>query len=156
MRGRTNRDRRILKTNLTSAALSYYGTSEIAGDTHNPLIVKWNNAIMPWVKNDEVPWCSSFMNIIAEQAGLETTGKPNALSWLDVGVDVSAAAADPSDTIVVFDWRNGGRGHVGVYVRHDDNYVWVLGGNQGNKVKISMYRRHGADRVVYFRRLRPE
>jgi hypothetical protein len=43
----------------------------------------------------------------------------------------------------------GWQGHVGFYVKNDGAYVWVLGGNQSDEVKISRYL--GMDLLSYRR-----
>lgn len=43
--------------------------------------------------------------------------------------------------------RNGG-GHVGFYVRETDRYVYILGGNQGNKVSVAAYDK---GRIIAYR-----
>lgn len=43
--------------------------------------------------------------------------------------------------------RTGG-GHVGFYVRETDKYVYILGGNQGNKVSIAGYDK---GRIIAYR-----
>ena len=43
--------------------------------------------------------------------------------------------------------RTGG-GHVGFYVRETDRYVYILGGNQSNKVSIAGYDK---GRIIAYR-----
>jgi hypothetical protein len=55
--------------------------------------------------------------------------------------------------IVVF-WRESiksWKGHVGFYIREKDGWIYTLGGNQANQVKISAYPK---SRVLSYRRLR--
>ena len=73
----------------------------------------------------------------------------NARSWLKVGQRVSK----PKLGDVVIFWRdnpNSWKGHVAFFVRETKNWVYVLGGNQNNQVKISAYPKH---RLLQYRSL---
>lgn len=143
---------KIYKTPL-EFALSFYGEKEYPGKkNNNPLIVAWTKELITWVRDDETPWCSTFMNYVCSRTGFEFTGKANARSWLEKGQEIKIETAQPGFDIVVF-WResrNSWKGHVGLYIRHNDDYVWVLGGNQRNEVNISAYPRN---RVLSVKRL---
>lgn len=123
---------------LLKIALSQYGIKEIPGIENNPEIMKYFKVgNHTWVQGDELSWCSAYVNYCAKKRGFEYTGKLNARSWLNVGMKCEFNVAD----IVVL-WRvskDDWRGHVGVPVNEDENYIWVLGGNQSNMVKISAY-----------------
>lgn len=131
-------------------ALTQVGIKEIVGRKHNPEVLKYFKEIgHSWVKDDETAWCSAFANWICKKAGLPYTGKLNARSWLKVGQRVSK----PKLGDVVIFWRdnpNSWKGHVAFFVRETKNWVYVLGGNQNNQVKISAYPKH---RLLQYRRL---
>lgn len=137
--------------NLLTRALSQYGVKEIKGEKHNPQIVKYFQEIgHEWVKDDETAWCSAFINWVAKVEGYEFSGKLNARSWLNVG----ASTENPNVGDIVVFWRvarNDWRGHVGIYIREDDGYIYTLGGNQSNEVKISPYPKY---RLLGYRKLR--
>jgi len=128
-----------MASRLLNIALSQYGLKEVPGTGNNPEIMKYFKAIgQDWVQGDETAWCSAFINWCAKKRGFEYTSKLNARSWLDVGAKVSSI--NVADIVVL--WRvspNDWRGHVGIPIREDENYIWVLGGNQSNMVKISAY-----------------
>ena len=87
---------------LLKIAFGELGTEEIAGNENNPEVLKY--ASEPGIKgitNDEIPWCSTFVNRVAWKAGLQISGKANARSWLNVGTKVTSP--EPGD-VVVF-WR---------------------------------------------------
>jgi uncharacterized protein (TIGR02594 family) len=70
-----------------------------------------------------------------------------AKSWLGVGRPVD----QPHLGDVVVLWREhpkSWKGHVGLFIRQTPNWVYLLGGNQGNRVSIQAYRRH---RVLGYR-----
>lgn len=123
---------------LADIALSQYGLREVPGVKNNPEIMKYFHCInQDWVQGDETAWCSAFVNWCAIQRGFEYSGKLTARSWLNLGMKCGFNVAD----IVVL-WRvspDSWKGHVGVPIREDDNYIWVLGGNQSNMVRISAY-----------------
>lgn len=138
--------------NLLLTALRFIGIKEIYGGNHNPTILNMFHAIgHKWVKTDETAWCSAFVNYMAKISGYEYTGKLNARSWLEIGVETTQPRMGD---IVVF-WRENRqswKGHVGIYVREDAEFIYCLGGNQSNEVNISKYLK---SRVLGFRRLKP-
>ncbi len=133
-------------------ALLQYGVKEIIGVKHNPTIVKYSHDIgYKGVVDDETAWCSIFINWCAMKVGLERSGKLNARSWLDVGEEIKTP--QPGD-IVIF-WRgdpSSWKGHVAIFINYseDKKFIYCLGGNQQNQVKVSAY---AADRLLSFRRL---
>ncbi len=135
--------------NLIEEALNQFGHKEIAGDKHNPEIVKFFTEIGFDIQNDETAWCSAFVNWIAMKAGLERTKQLNAKSWLDVGDEVKNPLVGD---IAIFHrgdpkaWT----GHVGIYINKIGSNIYVLSGNQGNQVSIAPYKE---TRLIGYRRL---
>ncbi|GAG88566.1 unnamed protein product [marine sediment metagenome] len=131
-------------------ALSQYGVTEIVGGEHNPTILKYFKDIgHSWVKDDEMAWCSAFVNWCCFHAGKNYTGELNARSWLKVG----HRAVEPQVGDIVVFWRekeSGWKGHVGFYINETEDYINVLGGNQSNQVKIAAYPKH---RLLQYRRV---
>jgi len=104
-----------------------------------------------WVKTDDTAWCAAFVNWVLKEAHVDGTGKLNARSFLDLGKDISLRKADEGD-LVVF-WRQSkesAKGHVGFFIGEDGKDIYVLGGNQGNKVCIAKYP---IDRLLSVRKL---
>jgi len=122
-------------------ATTYLGLKEYPGARNNETIVGFAAAVgHSWVKDDETPWCASFVGAVLAQVGLPHTGQLNARSYLTWGEEVSIADAEVGD-ILVF-WRgspHAATGHVGFYAGKDERGILVLGGNQGNAVSISPY-----------------
>lgn len=137
---------------LLKVALKEQGVTEIVGEKHTPRILEYFAYTgHKWVKDDETAWCSAFANFCAKMAGLAYSGKLDARSWLKVGEAVEVGRQLPGD-IVVF-WRgspDGWKGHVAIYQYEDNDYYYVLGGNQGNMVKVSGYAKK---RLLGFRML---
>jgi len=133
-------------------AMEFYGLREIAGDEDNPTIVNWFRDIgHSWVKDDETAWCSCFINWLAWKLNLERSGKLTARSWLEHGTEVT----EPQLGDVVILWRgdpDSWKGHVGLWAGEDDDYVYMLGGNQSNQVNIQPKAKN---RVLGYRRLHP-
>ena len=135
---------------MINRALSQYGVAEIAGDVDNRKIVNYFKDIgHSWVKDDETAWCSAFVNWVALKEGYERSGKLNARSWLSVGQSVEVP--EIGDIVVL--WRSSKSswmGHVGFFINQNDDYIYILGGNQNNQVNISKYPK---ERLLEFRRL---
>lgn len=133
-------------------AFNELGTEELVGTNDNPEVLKY--AIDTGIKgitNDEIPWCSTFVNWVAWKTGLQYTKKANARSWLNIGKKVSSP--EPGD-VVIF-WRESPqswKGHVGIFLGFsaDKKRVYCLGGNQGNRVSVSAYR---INTVISYQRL---
>lgn len=133
---------------LFNKGLSYYGLEEITGSDHNPQILEFFKEIgHSWVRSDETAWCSAYINYIAKCEGYERSGLLTARSWLRVGMEIK----EPVIGCIVVLWRvspESWKGHVGLYIKHDDRYVYMLGGNQDNSVCI---KRYPIERVLSYR-----
>ena len=134
-------------------ASSYLGIKEVSGAESNPQIAKWIKSINPDLATDSTAWCSAFTHAVAEEAGFKGSGKLNAKSWLKVGDEVPASQAQQGDVVVFWrDNKSSWKGHVGFFHGYDKKgNIRVLGGNQGNQVKISTYP---SNRLLGFRRLK--
>lgn len=122
-----------------AAASEEIGLTEIPGAVDEPRIVEmFAKAGHSYVKDDETAWCAAAMGAWLEEAGLPSTRKLNARSYLDWGQPVN----DPEPGDVVVFWRgsrDGWQGHVAFYVDESDDAVKVLGGNQRNQVNVMPY-----------------
>jgi len=131
-------------------AFTYLGLKEIPGAKHNPQILEFFKAIgHKWVQDDETAWCAAFANYCCKETVGKHTGKLNARSFLTFGEEVQ----NPEIGDIVVFWRgspDSWKGHVAFYVHSDDDYIYVLGGNQGNAVRVSMYAK---DRLLSYRRV---
>jgi len=120
-------------------ALSQYGEREILGQYDNPEIMKYYHQIgFKDIKHDETAWCAAFVSWCMMKSGINTIKTLVARDWLSQGRKITV----PKIGDLVIFWRGepkGWSGHVGFYVRETENYIYVLGGNQGNKVQISAY-----------------
>jgi uncharacterized protein (TIGR02594 family) len=137
--------------NHIELAFTQYGVKEIVGEIDNPEIIKYFDILgFDGSKlKDETAWCSAFANWVCLSSGLDCSGKLNARSWVDVGL----ATSEPKLGDIVIFWRESReswKGHVAFYVNDDDKYIYVLGGNQGNQVKVGAYPK---ERLLMYRRV---
>jgi uncharacterized protein (TIGR02594 family) len=128
-------------------ARKYLGTREIPGRASNPLIVRWWKAIRQAISDDGTAWCAAFVGGVLEEVGIRSTRAANARSYLNHGSVLTKPAVG---AIVVFArGGNGWSGHVGFVVgRNRAGHLMVLGGNQGDSVRISAFN---VDRVLGYR-----
>jgi uncharacterized protein (TIGR02594 family) len=131
-------------------AKQYIGIKEVPGLLKNsPIIMAMLTLDNDWPKNDEVPWCSAFVNWIAWNAGCRRTKSLLARSWLGLANNIQIDGARQGWDVVVIargDYKPGPQnvtapGHVGFYVFHDDAHVWMLAGNQGNQISVKPFPR---------------
>jgi len=119
-------------------AFAEYGVKEIPGKENNPEVMKYSRETgLTWVKDDETAWCSLFANWVCMKAGLPRSGKANARSWLDVGKPVTEPQM--GDIVVFKRGTSEWQGHVGFFMSKRKALIYVLGGNQGDAVKVAGY-----------------
>lgn len=120
-------------------ALQEYGTKEIEGIKNNPRVVEYfAKCGNSWVHDDETSWCAAFVGYCLETAGIKSTKKLNARSYLTWGTKTTT----PKLGDVAVMWRitpTSPYGHVGFYITERDEMVYLLAGNQNNEVNIVAY-----------------
>jgi uncharacterized protein (TIGR02594 family) len=144
-------------------AQRFIGIKEMGGNMNNPQIMAMLQLDNGWPKNDEVPWCSAFVNYICWLLRLPRSKSLAARSWLGVGQKVRT----PIDAVAGFDIvvlsRGGGEqpgpevldapGHVGFFAGYsgsNSRIIDVLGGNQNDSVNVSKF---DTSRILDIRRL---
>lgn len=124
------------------------GIKEILGRTaHNKRIIWYHAFTLLKATEDEVPWCSSFMNAAAASTGFPYTKSAAAKSWLKYGEEGDGSVGD----IAVFTRGETG-GHVAFInspYKKGDKFVEVLGGNQGDTISVAKYK---AENLLAIRR----
>lgn len=120
------------------------GVRERKGRRHSPRILEYHATTTLEAERDETPWCSSFVNWVMEEAGYEGTSSALAVSWLKWG-----AAAEPAFGAITIirrrirglDAATGSRtgNHVGFFMRSNQRFIRLLGGNQRDGVRFSNY-----------------
>jgi uncharacterized protein (TIGR02594 family) len=141
-----------LSHSLITKALEFYGLREIAGDEHNPTVLKFfKETGHKNIQSDEVSWCSVFISYCVKSLEGKYPTSATARSWLSYGKKVTQPK--PGD-IVIF-WReskNSWKGHVGIFLgfSSDKTEVITLGGNQDDAVQIINYPKN---QVLGYRRV---
>jgi len=119
-------------------AFKELGVEEIPGLESNPKIDKYL-AVTGMSPDDSIPWCAAYLSWVLEQTGIESTRKANARSYLSWGKEI----VEPRLGCIVVLWRvslNSESGHVGFFCGFsDDSRIFLLGGNQSDKVGIASY-----------------
>lgn len=127
------------KIELVVKGIKEIGTRKIEGEKSNPKVLNYFRSIVGLnVDNDEIAWCSAFLNYICKEVGLPTSDSLMARSWLKIGQAIN----NPEMGDIVIFWRDkidGPLGHVGIYLASTDKDIFVLGGNQSNEVNVSRF-----------------
>ena len=121
-------------------ARGYIGTTEGPGPENNPVIMTMYASVgHDWVEHDSVAWCAAFVGHCLERAGMRSTRKLTARSYLDWGIPVNIADAQPGDIGVIPRGTSSWQGHVFFIDRIEGPWVWGLGGNQSDAVNVKRY-----------------
>ena len=121
-------------------ARSYIGTTEGPGPADNPIIMEMYASVgHDWVEHDSVAWCAAFVGHCLERAGIRSTRKLTARSYLDWGVPVEVADAQRGDIGVIPRGSSSWQGHVFFIDRIEGQWLWGLGGNQDDAVNVKRY-----------------
>lgn len=118
-------------------AFQEMNVKEIKGKNHNPRILQYHNSTSLKASTDEVPWCSSFVNYILKQCGVDGTNSAWARSFESWGK--SPKKPIPGCVTVLKRGEDETKGHVGFYLYETKKYIYLLGGNQGDEVNITPY-----------------
>lgn len=121
-------------------ARGYIGTTEGPGPANNPVVMEMYASVgHDWVEHDSVAWCAAFVGHCLETAGIRSTRKLTARSYLDWGVPVEIPDAQPGDIGVIPRGASSWQGHVFFIERIEGAWVWGLGGNQSDAVNVKRY-----------------
>jgi uncharacterized protein (TIGR02594 family) len=121
-------------------ARGYIGTTEGPGPLDNPVIMEMYATVgQSHVEHDDVAWCAAFVGHCLEKAGIPSTRKLNARSYLDWGVPVEPGDARQGDIGIIPRGTSGWQGHVFFIDRIEGAWVWGLGGNQDDAVNVKRY-----------------
>jgi len=125
-----------LRSNATSymdVAMGYYGLNET--DNSNAI---YNLFQRPLGLNNTDPWCSAYANRVFSDVGIQGTGYGMARSWLNWGTP-GGNTAQYGQLAIFSRGTNPMHGHVGFVIGSQGNNLLILGGNQSNSVRISLY-----------------
>ncbi|MEQ6123172.1 TIGR02594 family protein [Pseudotenacibaculum sp. MALMAid0570] len=129
-------------------ALTQYGVNEKHDKEIHPQIVKYLEAI-GCAKNDlkrNTSWSSAFVNWVVKNAGYEYSGKLDVRSWLSVGESIGSPSF--GDIVVLSENE---QDHVGIFIKETKRYIYLIGGDQRNKVCIKAYAKSC---ILDFRKLK--
>jgi len=121
-------------------ARGYIGLTEGPGPTDNPIIMEMYASVgHDWVEHDSVAWCAAFVGYCLERAGIRSTRKLTARSYLDWGVPIDVVNTQQGDIGVIPRGNSSWQGHVFFIDRIEGKWVWGLGGNQDDAVNVKRY-----------------
>ena len=114
------------------------GVRTFAPGQCNPRIVEYHELTNIRGYDDKASWCSSFINWSLARVGIAGTGSALARSWLEWGQPLD----EPRPGCIAVLSRedpNGWKGHVGFFLRTDQESIHLLGGNQLEEVREHFY-----------------
>ncbi len=128
----------MTKFQLLQKALEYYGERETHGGLTNKKILYFLNNTSGLEIKENTPWCAAFVGSLLKDNGFKSSKSLTARAYAKVG----KATRTPKLGDIAVLWRGnpeGWQGHVGFFIREVDNVIYILGGNQNNKVCIKAY-----------------
>lgn len=125
---------------LFEHAQRYIGIREVPGEKDHPLIRWWHSLCTIGETEDEVPWCSSFINGMCWDLRRARSKSAAARSWLGIGIAVPlvrdpterlAPQYDPQigDIVILSRATNPRNGHVGIFGGWQGDKVMLVSGN---------------------------
>lgn len=127
-------------TTAYELARAEVGTVEWAKGDNPKVVAYFKDSGNPGVKDDETAWCAAFVGAMLRRAGVKSTGKLNARSYLDWGTPVDRKDAQPGDVVIFKRGNSSWQGHVAFFVKDRGALIDVLGGNQSNAVNVKGYQ----------------
>lgn len=121
-----------------AAAWAEFGVREKPGAANADAVLGYfAEAGHPKIRDDATPWCAAFTGAMLKRAGLQPSGSLMARSYLKWG---SAIATPRLGAIAVLTrGTSASAGHVGFYLGHAANRVFLLGGNQSDAVTVEAF-----------------
>jgi uncharacterized protein (TIGR02594 family) len=116
-----------------------HGVREEAGELHNARILEYfrSTSLSP-TDGDETSWCAAGINHVLRMACILGTNAANARSFVEWGEHCSPWRRGAITVL----WREdpkSWKGHVGILTGWDAQFVYLLGGNQGNTWSVRPY-----------------
>lgn len=121
-----------------SVALAERGVRTFAPGQSNPRVTQYHELTNIRGYDDKASWCSSFVNWSLTQVGIAGTNSALARSWLEWGKPL-AEPIPGCIAVLTRDDPAGWKGHVGFFLRADDERVYLWGGNQLEEVREHSY-----------------
>ena len=114
------------------------GVKTFPTGSSNPRIEEFHKHTNIAGYDDKAAWCSSFLNWVFARCNIKGTESALARSWLDWGDSL----IEPKQGCVVVLERedpNGWQGHVALFLRIENDEIFLLGGNQQDEVREYHY-----------------
>ena len=127
-----------MKPSWMSVAEAEMGVKNFPVGRSNPRITQYHQGTNIEGYDDKVSWCSTFVNWCLGQVGIEGTGSALARSWLQWGQPLEQPVPG-CIAVLSRDDPSSWKGHVGFYLRRDEQYVHLFGGNQLEEVREHFY-----------------
>lgn len=122
----------------------------------NPLILETYRICGLERRTDSLSWCAAFMSYILYNSGFSSLKSTSSQAYRSYGreIDWRSWQNVRRNDIIVFRNKSSNGGHVGFFRGYNPstNRVRVLGGNQGDTVKLSNFRTRGDLFVVNVKR----
>lgn len=121
-------------------AMARQGLAEIPGPGSNPQVVDlWKlGKVKLKVNDDDVPWCAAFANAALEETGYRGTQSGMARSFQPSQL-FKVCEPHLGAIVVLSSSRGPSSGHVGFLHAQSDEQVYLIGGNQGDKVVLAPF-----------------
>lgn len=134
---------------IIEKALSYYGLNEIEKGVLSTKVKIMLSEVTGVTHTSNISWCAAFVGYVLKQLDLEYSHTLVARHYLKLGRVINEPKV--GDIVVIsnlgsLSWS----GHVGFFVSKYDENIYILGGNQSNRVCISPFQ---ASSVLGYRRL---
>lgn len=116
------------------------GVVEGIGKNNNPKVIAYfRDAGFAGIKEDSVAWCAALVGAMLKRASIAPSNSLAARSYESWGVGLKS----PILGCIATKKRGGSswQGHVGFVVGANDSQIFLLGGNQGDKVSIAAFKR---------------
>ncbi len=113
------------------------GVAEVPGPVNNQRVIEYHSTTTLKATDDFVPWCSSYLCWVMECAHISSPRSAQARAWEEWGDKLIT----PKFGAVVVLKRGTlpSQGHVGFFLDQDRERIFVLGGNQEDRVSIRPY-----------------
>jgi len=130
------------------------GVREVRGG-ENKRIIEYHSATSLAAKEDEIPWCASFVNWCLKSAGIKGTNSAAAASFIKWGTKLDQPKAG-AITVIRQKFKGGDKAtgsasgnHVGFFKKIEGGRIYLLGGNQSDQVKVSSFGLGSYEVVAY-------
>jgi len=114
------------------------GVRTYSEGSSNPRITEYHEGTNIAGYDDKAAWCSSFLDWVFRKSHYPGTGSALARSWLDWGEPLEQPRYG---CVVVLEREepDGWQGHVGLFLKIENERIYLLGGNQLDEVRKHDY-----------------